>query len=425
MAIKNVNVITMNKEPVLVNQTVLIKNGIVAEIGANVDIPKDALKINGSGKYLIPGLWDTHVHLGDIGEEAIPALTTYGITSVRDMGGDIAKLKNWRSQIESGKLIGPRIKFCGPMLEGKTDALPAGRTDHWLVANPEQARETVNKLAGEGVDCIKIRTFANPETYFALAASAKEHSLLLVGHAPWGIDPIQSSNAGQSSYEHGWYPDSWKDLAPEKKAEIENTFRKNGSLIVPTLIAWETRRFPFETVNAVVNDYAAKSDPRLKLVSLSLRKNWLSDLLDLKKMGIGSPEWGKALDSEFEQIAEMHSHGVEVMAGTDTGATMVYLGAALHQELKLLVNKCRFTSIEALLTATVIPSKFFKMEDKLGTIEKGKIADLVLLSADPLQDISNIQKIDGVISNGKWMNRMELDKITSEVEKKIANSQNP
>lgn len=423
VAFKNVTVIPMGKAQTLPNQTVLIKNGVIIEIGTEVKIPKDAVKIDGSGKYLLPGLWDSHVHLGNIGEETIPILPVYGITSVRDMGGDISTLREWRAQIESGKLIGPRIKLCGPMLEGRADALPAGRTDHWLVANPEQVRETVNRLAGEGVDCIKMRSYANPETYFALAAAAKEHNLPLVGHAPWGIDPILSSNAGQRSFEHGWYPDPWKDLTPEKKAEVTSTFRKNSSLIVPTLITWETRRFPFETVSTVVNDYQAKSDPRLKLVSATLRKSWLFDLTEVKAMNIGSPGWQKALDSEFEQIAEMHEQGVGMMAGTDTGALMVYPGSALHQELKLLVNKCRFTPMDALLTATIIPAKFFKMEDKLGTIEKGKIADLILLSADPLQDISNVQKIDGVMLNGKWMNRTALDKITSDVEKKIANSQ--
>ncbi|HRH45192.1 MAG TPA: amidohydrolase family protein [Pyrinomonadaceae bacterium] len=422
IAFKNVNVIPMDKEQVLPNQTVLIKDGIISEIGGKVNVPKDAQIIDGTGKYLIPGLIDMHVHLTFIGEETIPILPVYGITSVRDMGGDIQKLKDWRAQIESGKLIGPRLKFCGPMLEGTKDAIPPDRTDHWLVANPEQARETVTKLAKEGVDCIKMRSYANPETYFALAAAAKENNLPLVGHAPWGVDPIQSSNAGQRSYEHGWYPDPWKTLTPEKKNEFSDTFRKNNSLVVPTLITWETRRFTFDVVSAVVNDYEAKSDPRLKLISALLRKSWLSDLKDIKAMNTGSPGWIKALDSEFDQIAEMHEQGVEMMAGTDTGALMVYPGAALHQELKLLVNKCRFTPFESLRTATIIPAKFFKMENKLGTIEKGKFADLVLLSANPLQDISNIQKIDGVMLNGKWFDRKELDRITSEVETKISNS---
>lgn len=423
LVIENVTVIDGTGKPARPNMRVMVKDNRIESVeplSAKSKIPAGARLIDGNGKFLIAGLWDTHLHLSDIGEAAIPILPVYGVTSVRDMGGDIPKLKNWRSQIENGKLIGPRIKFCGPMLEGNKESILDWRTDHWLVANPGQARETVRKLANEGVDCIKMRTFANPETYFALVAAAKELKLLLVGHAPWGVDPIQASNAGQRSFEHGWYPDPWHTLSPEKKLEVENAFRKNGSLIVPTLIAWETRRFPFETVSTVVNDYKAESDPRLKFVSASLRKNWLYDLKDLKGMNIGSPGWKKALDSEFEQIAEMHEHGVGIMAGTDTGVEMVYPGSALLQELKLLVNKCRFTPMDALLSATIIPAKFFGMENQLGTIEKGKLADMILLSANPLEGIANIEKIDGVILNGKWLDRSKLNKIKVEVEKRVA-----
>jgi hypothetical protein len=423
--INNVTVIDGTGKPARPHMRVTVKDGRIESVEPfrpDSKPPTGARVIDGAGKFLIPGLWDTHIHLVDVGEVAIPVLPTYGITSVRDMGGDISKLKAWRSRIEKGELLGPRIKFCGPMLEGKWEQTPGGRTDHLAVANPDEARAIVNKLADEGVDCIKMRSYASPETYFVLAAAAKERDLPLVGHAPWGVDPILSSNAGQASYEHAFYPWPWNELAPEKKAEIENTFRKNGSLIVPTLIAWETFRFSEDTVSAVVNDYAAKSDPRLKLVSASLRQNWISGLKDLKTQHPGTPGWNKAIDQVYEQVAEMHDHGVGVMAGTDTGATMVYPGSALHQELKLLVHNCRFTPMDALLSATLIPAKFFKMEDSLGTIEKGKLSDLVLLSEDPLQDIANIQKIDGVMVNGRWLDRAALDRIVSDVEKQIMHS---
>lgn len=425
LIIENVTVIDGTGKPARPKMRVIIKGNLIESVeplSAKFKIPDGARLVEGQGKFLIPGLWDTHLHLGDIGEAAIPILPVYGITSVRDMGGDISKLKKWRSEIENGTLIGPRIKFCGPMLEGNKESILDWRTDHWLVSNPEEARETVRKLANEGVDCIKMRTFTNPETYFALVAAAKEDNLPLVGHAPWGIDPIQSSNAGQRSFEHGWYPDPWKTLTQEKKQQIEDTFRKNGSFIVPTLIAWESRRLPFDKISAVIKDYRGKSDPRLKFVSASLRKNWLYDLKDLKGMNVGSAGWNNALDFAFEQVAEMHEHGVEMMAGTDTGVELVYPGIAIHLELKLLVEKCRFTPMDALLSATIIPAKFFGIEDQLGTIEKGKIADIVLLSADPLEDITNTQKIDAVMLRGKWLDRKELNKISRRVQKSVAQS---
>lgn len=422
--IRNVTVINGTGKPARTKMTVFVANGRIKAVlpvsdsdhgGPNVDV------IDGTGKFLIPGLWDTHVHLFDIGEVAVPLLPTYGITSVRDMGGDIAFVKGLRSRIESGALIGPRVKFCGPMLEGKWEQKPGARTDHWVISTPQQAATTVAQLSSEDVDCIKMRTFASPETYFALAAAAESHHLPLSGHAPWGVDPIQSSNAGQKSYEHGFYPWPWKDLPTEKKTEIEDTFRKNGTLLVPTLIAWQTFRLSEETVAAVVNDFG-KSDPRLRQVSPSLRANWLSGLQDLKPEHPGTPGWNKAIDEAAEQVADMHDRGVGVMAGTDTGATMVYPGAALHQELKLLVSKCRFTPMDALLSATIIPAKFFHLEDQLGTIEPGKLADMLLLSEDPLQDIANTQMIVGVMLNGQWLDRTALDQIISRTEKAIQQS---
>lgn len=419
--INDVTVIDGTGKPERPHMRVAVRDGrieSVEQLSASIKIPPGYKVIDGAGKFLIPGLWDTHVHLSNVDELGIPVLPAYGITSVRDMGGNVAQLKAWRSKIEKGELLGPRIKICGPMLEGKWE-LPQIK-NHLEILNPEQARSTVNRLADEGVDCIKMRTFASPETYFALVATAKERGLPFGGHSPGGVDPIQSSNAGQSSFEHGFYPWPWKDISSEKKRAIENTFRKNGSIVVPTLITWEFGRFPATVIETVINDYEGKTDPRLKLISPELRKNWLTGFEDIKKQGTGSPGWIKALEAHFEQIAEMHDNGVGIMTGTDLGATMVYPGASLHQEMKLLVTKCRFTPMDALLSATIIPAKYFKMEDRLGTIEKGKFADMVLLSANPLVDIGNIDKISGVMLSGKWLDRTALDKTIYDVEKRIA-----
>lgn len=421
LVFRNITVIDGTGKPAKTNMAVRVSSGKIVSVEPDraLKVRPGARVVDGSGKYLIPGLWDMHVHMSDIGEVAFPILVTYGVTSVRDMGGDPEVVRRFRDRIEQGEVLGPRVKFCGPMLEGKWDQKPGARTDHWAVASVAEANAIVTKLASDGVDCIKMRSYANPEVYFALAAAAAEHHLPLVGHAPWGIDPIESSNAGQRSYEHAFYPWPWSSIPEERKRQIESTFRKNSSMIVPTLIAWETYRSDAATISKVVNDTAGKSDPRLRQVSPSLRKNWSIGVDDMTSMKTGTPGWNKAIDDVYDQIADMHEHGVGIMAGTDTGVAMVYPGAGLQQELKLLVAKCRFTPMDALLAATIMPAKFFHMEEQVGTIEPRKIADLVLLAENPLEDIGNIQTIEGVMIKGQWLDRSRLNDVTRTTEAAI------
>ncbi len=420
--IRNVTVVDGTGKPPRPHMSVNIKDERIESIVPARTGATQATIIDGAGKFLIPGLWDMHVHLSDIDEVGIPILPTYGVTSVRDMGGDIERIKKWREKIASKQMIGPRIKFCGPMLEGSWEQKQGERTDHWAVATPEAARETVAKLAKAGVDCIKMRSYKSPESYFALADESKKAGVPLVGHAPWGVEALRASDAGQRSFEHGFYPWPWADLPDEQKHAIEDKFRINGTTLVPTLIAWQTFLLPEAVIDSVVHDVEGKSDPRLRQVSPALRKNWTSGEADVKKMVGGDqalPGWNKAMNAMYDQIRDMHERGVAVMAGTDTGTTLVYPGAALHQELKLLVAKCHFTPSDALLTATIMPAKFFKMEDQLGTIEAGKLADLVLLGQDPLADIGNLRLIEGVMLNGQWLDRQMLSDISKRTESKI------
>lgn len=387
---------------------------------ANSKPDANATVIDGKGKFLMPGLWDAHVHLVDMGEATIPLLLAYGITSVRDMGGDIEKLRAWRARIENGSLTGPRIKFCGPMLEGRLTAGMAGRTDHWAVETPVEAKAVIERLAKAGVDCVKMRTFASPETYLALAAAAKAKGLPLFGHAPWGVEPSTVLDAGQTSFEHAFYPWPWKSMSAVDKAAITNRMRANGIFLTPTLIAWETFRLDQEFITAMVDDSAPVRDPRQKQVSVSLRKNWLSGLKDVLVRKPGTAGWGGALDEVCDQISEMRAGGVGVLAGSDTGATMIFPGSSLHQELKLLVNNCRLTPRDALRAATVMPAKALKLDGQTGAVAKGMLADLVLLDQDPAAEITNALMITGVMANGRWFDRAALDKIIRTAEEEMS-----
>lgn len=425
--IRDVTLIDGTGKVPLTHVSVYVKGNSVQAIQPSAAKPnRTAITvIDGTGKFLIPGLWDMHVHLSDIDEAGIPILVTYGITSVRDMGGDIERIKGWRQKIDSGTMVGPRVKFCGPMLEGEWTQKEGERTDHWAVPTSESARTTIDKLAKAGVDCIKMRTYKSLETYFALAEATKKAGIPLVGHAPWGIDPIQASDAGQRSFEHAFYPWPWEKLSAQEKRKVEDKFRTNGSALVPTLIAWQTFLTPEESIDATIHDVEGKTNPRERQVSPALRKNWESGAVDVKKMVGGNqdlPGWNKAMNQLYAQIGEMHAEGVTVMAGTDTGATMVFPGSGLLQELKLLVDKCQFTPKEALSTATIIPAKFFGIEDRLGTLETGKLADMVLLNEDPLADIANLRSIEGVMLNGRWLDQQKLAEINQRAENEIRKS---
>lgn len=385
--------------------TVVVRDNTIVAVGprAATPIPRGARVIDGRGKYLIPGLWDAHVHLVDVDEPGFGALVAAGVTSVRDMGGDVAKLRAWRAAAAAHRLIAPRIRFCGPMLEGTPDALPAGRTDHWLVSDPAAARETVARLAAAGVDCIKLRSYRDPATYHALADAARSHHLPFVGHAPFGLDPLEAAAAGQASFEHGFYPWPWITLDVERQDAIAVAFRAHGVLVTPTLIAWQPFLAPDDTIRVAI-EHAP--------ISRALRKNWLAGFDDIKKMRTPDPKshaaWIAALDAEYVELRDLHERGVGVMVGTDTGTTLVIPGRAVHEELELLVAKAGFRPLDALVSATLVPARHLGLAASLGTIEVGKLADLVLLAADPLRDIANVDAIDLVVLDGRVLDRSAL-----------------
>ncbi|HSR98959.1 MAG TPA: amidohydrolase family protein, partial [Kofleriaceae bacterium] len=351
-------------------------------------------------------------------------LVAHGVTSVRDMGGDVVRLRDWRAAIATGQLVGPRIRFCGPMLEGNRDALVPGRADHWVVADPAAADATVDRLAGLGVDCIKIRSIADAPTYRALAAAARRHHLPLVGHSPAGVDPLAASAAGQASFEHGFYPWPWTTLSTVAQHRIADAFRRSGSLVTPTLVAWQPFLAPYPTIQAVLDDTRGTTDPRERTVSAALRRNWISGFADRKKWRGSGPAshaaWVKALDDDYRELRDLHDRGVGLLVGTDTGTTMVYPGAAVHQEMKLFVTRLGLRPIDAIIGATILPAKHFGLEADLGTIEAGKLADLVVLSADPLADIKNIEAIDSVILDGRLFDHAALQRLVGDAERRIA-----
>ncbi len=429
LAITHVTVIDATGTPAQPHMTVVITGDRIVAIGktGKVKLPKAAQRLNASGKFLIPGLWDMHVHLLQTKEFVLPLFIANGVTSVREMGGDFTTLQAWRKRSSEGETFAPRIKAAGTIIESaafvnmvrristlikkpNNDALLKARLG---VANPDEAKQAVQTLAKMGVDFVKFRTSPSRETYLAMAEEAKRAGLTFVGHAPTVVNLIEASDAGQKSIEHSL--DTLINMSDTERQAVYARFVKNGTAVVPTLIAMKGYRLtPDSQVDGVITDTQNTNDARRKYLSWDLLDFWDTQI-KLKKFE--SPaDWKKLAESHNQNFREMHKAGVRIMAGTDIGAPLVYPGFSVHEELELLVSEIGLTAMEALQSATRNPAAFFGIDDSLGTIEQGKLADLVLLEANPLASIGNTKKIAAVVLSGKYLSKAALQKLLIDVE---------
>jgi len=440
LALTHVSVIDGTGSALQTDMTLVIKGQRIAEMGKahGVKIPKGATVIDGRGKFLIPGLWDMHVHtiFGDwIPKDEnliLPLFVANGVTGVRDMGGDLDALKDWRARIAAGKLLGPRMVIAGPMLDGPTPRFPSSAP----IATAEDGRETVDRLKNAGVDFIKVQSLIPRDGYFAAAAEARKIGIPFVGHVPDAVRASEASNAGQKSMEHliGIFEASTpiedellkgpkgpgRFVSNYDEAHFNATvalLAKNQTWQVPTLY-WERGQWLIDK-----SDFA--HDPLNKYAPAAWRdRTWPMFTRDiLKDMDTDPlPVRERFVQLELEMVNKLHRAGVPFMAGTDTAAGVhVFPGFSLHDELALFV-KAGFTPMEALQTATLNPTKFLGLTADQGTVEKGKIADLVLLDANPLEDISNTRKIRSVVLAGRFLSRQQLDDLLHGVEVEAAGS---
>ncbi len=430
LVIAHVTVIDMTGATPQPHMTVVVTGDRIAALGktGKIKIPKGAQVVDARGKFLIPGLWDMHVHLGMCGEACLPLFVANGVTSVRDLGGDLDQIKAWRKQMAAGTLLGPRIKAAGPVLENprflqvierlaaalgpQGELLKREAAMRMGVGSAEDAARTIESLKQRGVDVIKFRTHASPEVFLAIAREAKRAGLPLAGHEPMGVSLKEASDAGQSSIEHALFSPLLPEFTPEERSELARHLFENGTWLVPTLISGRTTRLLTpEEMDAAIEDVRGERDARRKYVPDGLVDWWrLHRTLDQFESPL---DWRAAYARALDELRAMHQAGVGFLAGTDFGARLVYPGFSLHDELALLVDEIRMTPLAALQAATLNAAKFFNLQDSLGTVENGKLADLVLLDANPLEDIRNTQKIRAVVLNGRYLDRAALDLLTT------------
>ena len=437
LVLTHVTVIDVTGGTSQANRTVVISGGRITAIGdsTKVGVPSDSQVVEATNKFLIPGLWDMHVHWYE--KDYLPLFIANGVTGVRQMFGT-QEHHHWRIQIEKGSLIGPHMVIASPIVDGPK---PFWRPGSIAVATAAEGRRAVIQLKQEGVDFIKIYSFLPREGYFAIAEEARKQGIPFVGHVPFTVSAEEASDAGQHSMEHmlGILPacstreaellkaaqddvaeeiatDKLNFIGPrsaklaqvnldtyssEKAAALFDRFKKNGTWQCPTLTF--LRSLSFRSVASFRDDSRLKYMPRSVRVSWQpendpLVHTWAAEDIELGK---------KQFQKDLEIVGAMHRAGVGILAGTDVLNAFCFPGFSLHDELALFVQS-GLSPLAALQTATLNPARFLGKEKDLGTVETGKLADLVLLDANPLDNIHNTTKVVGVIFAGKYFPKASL-----------------
>jgi imidazolonepropionase-like amidohydrolase len=444
VAITHVTVLDMTGAPPLADHTVLIEKRHIAVIGpaGAVSIPRGTKVVDASGKFLIPGLTDMHVHLTAAGEPdgsrkfMIPLLVASGITTVRDMGGYLESLIPLRKEIEDGKRLGPRIYYAGPYLDGS----PPSFEPSFVVTNRTQANEDVHQLVQRGVDFIKVQSILSREAYFAIADAARRERIAFVGHVPDHVRAAEAADAGQRSIEHltnvlrgcsrdeaklmreQFYLPAKQETPAQEHARVfrwqremlESFSQANADALIAKFAAKDVWQVPtlvllrHDAFSAPGNLDGRKENE--KYIPRATRENWKKSRAAQMQF-ILQPE-SRLREELFAKsaalVAQMQMSGGHVLAGTDTPAPDLVPGFALHEELELLVQ-AGLTPMQALQAATNGAAEFLGNEKDSGTVAAGKFADLVLLDANPLEDIRNTGKIRAVVVRGRYLDRQTLD----------------
>jgi imidazolonepropionase-like amidohydrolase len=423
LVVSDVTVISPRQNRVELHRNVVIDGDrIAAVVPVSSRVPEGARVVRGEGRFLIPGLWDAHVHLTKAGILSLPLFVANGITGVRDMGSDLSEIAAWRRQIVAGELIGPRIKTSGQILESIANVERMKREGtvepvdriRMGVANAEEARRVVDRLADAGVDHIKMRTSPDPQTLAAVADEAKRRRLPLAVH-PIG-SPEDLLRAGARSVEHFLAYPPLDALADHGRRALFRRIAAAGMYMSNTMVNIDGLiSTPYERGQRIVNDAGGALDLRRKYVCGYLIEDWREQIEESK--GSSYDELRKELPNLYRDFREMREEKVPFLAGTDVGVVFMYPGFSLHDELERLVRHVGFTAMEALAVATHGVPSFYGDEGTSGAIEAGQVADLVLLDANPAADIRNTKRIRAVSVGGRWLDRTELDRLLADVER--------
>ena len=445
VAFVNVNVIPMDKERVMRDQTVIVRDGVVSEIGdaKRIRIPAGAQRIDGKGKFLIPGLSDMHVHLFSddefpdaLAEDEFRVMLAHGVTTIRLMMGTPEQLV-LRAKSARGEILAPTIYAASPQFVGKKSS------NAYVVSTETEAREAVRKAKNDGYDYLKITTNLTPEVYEAIVAEASKQNIRVVGHADSrsiglkralkarqqiehldsyleALLPETSPVKGSVSDIYLYNPKNWESLDYIDESKIPELARMTvqaNPFVTPTLHLF---KFTFGK-GRTEESFRAQPDLRFypqKTIDLwmGVSKKYLSTAAPVEKRE-------KYIRLRNQLVKAIYDAGGRVMAGSDTPEWLMLYGHTLHLEL-IDLRDAGLSNYAALEAATRNPASFFGTIDRTGTIEKGKRADLVLLDANPLDDIANTQKRAGVMLKGKYFSQSEMNQWLDQIAPRFQNALN-
>jgi imidazolonepropionase-like amidohydrolase len=395
----------------------VIRGQKIAAVGVTgvVKVPNGATVIDARGKYLIPGLWDMHVHTTITGgRDLLPLYVANGVTGVRDMAGDWDTLTVWRREIARGTLIGPRMIVSGPYLEGGDVPVP-----HILTRTPDEGRAGVDSLVKLGVDFIKVHGQLTPATYYAIARRARERHIAFAGHVSQAVGSANASDSGQKSIEHMLgIPapcTAAESLALRPRFTVQTAVGRCSSANLSALYAkfvrngtWVTPTFTAAVEVATWPMHAVPGDSLARYLPQTVR-HFVAELFPMPdSIPAGADSVGQAmLTKRLQQAETMRRAGVHILTGTDAPLRNSPPGFGLHEELRLLVRG-GMSPFDALRSATYEPASYLGMLDSAGTIAPGMVADLILLEKNPLDDIRNVRAIDVVIAAGRRIDRAAI-----------------
>lgn len=426
------------------------ENRITAIEKSNKKRRKNTTTYDAKGQYLIPGLWDMHTHPDDPEvwwmtpvpedrDQMMPLFVLNGVTGTRDMAGDLELVKDWRKRIKKGELLGPEIIAAGPLLDGANASWDGSVS----IADKTKVRHIVDSLKTAGIDFLKVYSGLPRDVFFALAEYARDIDFPLVGHIPWDVTTVEGAKAGMNCQEHLLsiilecstaeedirnekidYGDAENGLdryyirnklmmdhySEEKAATLFKAYAKYKTWHTPTLSMWYK--------NAYYETEKSRDEDLFKYLPKYLRKYWQPDtnvhLKYRQQKIVGTKQ--RQFDFYLKIVKGMHQAGVPLLAGTDVGANpLCWPGIGVHNELEMFV-RAGLSPSEALKTATINPVTFLRMEQDFGSIETGKVADLVLLKENPLKNIQAVRNIQAVIKSGVLYNRAAIDEQLQQIE---------